>query len=404
MKRWQTPLLIMLAGALVLVLTSGVRGSFGLFLVPMTDAFGWGRSPFALAAALSTLLMGAASPVLGALSDRYGTGRVIVSGALLWVFGLIGMAYSASPLQLVVSVGLLVGLATAATGISVAVGAVTRSVPEELRGRAAGVVTAGAAAGQAVLVPVAYGLIALLDWQLALLSLSLVMALMIPAALGLSGGGRQVAGEPDTSTAWRAFGEAMRHRGFWLLTVGFFVCGVHYGFIVVHLPAQLVDLGLSSAIGATALFLVNLANIVGSYTWGHWGGMRRKKYLLSTLYLLRTGVLVLFVLVPATPLSVSLLSVALGLVWFGTVPLTSGVVGEIFGMRHLSMLFGFVFFGHQLGAFIGSFMGGVVYDATQSYTIMWVVNIALGILTTAIHLPINDQRLERLAPAPAAAG
>ena len=403
MKRWQTPLLITLAGALVLVLTSGVRGSIGLFLVPMTEHFGWERAPFALAAAVNTLAMGALAPILGAVSDHYGTGRVIVFGAVLWVLGLVGMAYAGTPLQLILSLGIVGGIASGAASMSVAIGAVTRAVPEHARSRAAGIVTAGAAVGSVIMLPVAHGLIVRFDWQFALISLAALMALMLPAAIGLSGGENIAVRDHVGPSLAGALGEAMRNRGFWLLTFGFFICGVHTGFILVHLPAQLMDSGLSAAMGATALFLVGLANIASSYIWGHWGGTRRKKYLLSTLYMGRTVVLALFFLLPLTPVTVVLLSLALGFLFFGSVPLTSGLVGQMFGVRYLSMLFGFVFFGHQAGGFLGSWVGGVVYDSTNSYAIMWAINIALGIVTTLLHLPIDDSPLVRLQPRPAGA-
>ncbi len=401
MKRRQTTLVVIAAGMLVMFLTGGVGGSFGLFLIPMTEQFDWSRGTFSFARALSMLLMGALSPFMGAFSDRYGATRVVFAGALIWVAGLLGMAYGSTAWQFIISGGVVVGIATGAAGLSVCVGTVSQIVPDNMRSRATGLVTSGAALGQALMIPGAFALITLFGWQSALLALAATMILMIFGALGLyQSRSPDIAAAPKESAKF-ALGQAMRSPGFWLLTGGFLICGVNYGFILVHLPAELTDRGLSPATGAMALFLLNLANIFSTYAWGYLGTARRKKYLLSILYALRSGFMILFVSLPLNPTLALILSVGLGIAWFGTVPLTSGLVGQIFGVRSLGLLFGFVFFGHQMGAFVGSWLAGAIYDNTGSYAIMWAINIALGLTSAMIHLPINDSPLKTQETVPA---
>jgi MFS family permease len=403
---WRTPAVIMLCGALVFMLSAGTRQTFGLFLRPMSTELGWGREVFGLAVALATLVLGGISPFLGAVADKYGSGRVVLFGGAMWALGLYGMAHASSPLVLTLFTGLVVGIGASATSVSIAIGAVGRQVPEAMRSRALGVVTAGGSVGQMLVLPLAQGLIAWLDWRLAMTMLGAVMVLLIPAALGL--GGRPAA-EPRGVAPQRlshALAEAGGHRGFLLLTAGFFVCGFHVSFIATHLPSFVVDSGLSPSIGAAALFLIGLFNILGSYAWGRWGGRRSKKYLLSTIYLSRAVVIAAFLLAPVSALSVLAFAATMGFLWLGTVPLTSGLVGQMFGVRYLSTLFGIVFFSHQVGGFLGAWLGGYVYDVRHSYTLVWLVAIALGVFSALVHLPINDAPVARLGTAtvPAPAG
>lgn len=397
-RSWQTPVVIMGCGALVLMLSSGMRQSFGLFLHPISAELGWGREVFALAVALLTLLMGAATPFMGALADRYGSGRVILLGGALWALGLSWMPHAGSPLAITLATGVVAGIGASATSVSIAIGAVGRQVPEAVRSRALGVVTAGASLGQLLVVPSAQGLIASLGWHGALTALAAVMVLMVPAALGLSGrpaaapGGR----EQRVSEALR---EAGGHRGFLLLTAGFFVCGFHVTFIATHLPSFVVDSGIAPSIGAAALVLIGGFNILGSYLWGRWGGRRSKKHLLATIYLIRAAVIGAFLVTPPSAASVLVFAGAMGFLWLGTVPLTSGLVGQIFGVRFLSTLFGIVFFSHQVGGFLGAWLGGLVFDVTQSYDLMWLFSIALAVTSALLHLPINDRPLARLGAA-----
>jgi predicted MFS family arabinose efflux permease len=400
---WQTPLVIMLCGALVFMMSAGTRQTFGLFLRPMSSDLGWGREVFAFSVALLTLFMGATTPFMGAIADRFGSGRVILFGAVMWALGLFAMAQASSPLAITLATGLVVGLGASATSVSIAIGAVGRQVPEAVRSKALGVVTAGGSVGQMLVLPLAQGLIGWLGWQLALTLLGGIMVLLIPAAMGVSGRPRAASHAGGGQRISQALAEASGHRGFLLLTAGFFVCGFHVSFIATHLPSFVVDSGISAGIGAAALFLIGLFNILGSYAWGRWGGRRSKKYLLSTIYLSRAAVITVFLLVPPTAVSVLVFAAVMGFLWLGTVPLTSGLVGQIFGVQYLSTLFGIVFFSHQVGGFLGAWLGGYVFDTTHSYQLMWLFSIALGIASALVHLPIDEKPVRRAALAPAMA-
>jgi MFS family permease len=402
-RDWRTPLLVMVSGALVFMLSAGTRQTFGLFLRPMSSEMGWGREVFSFSVALLTLLMGSVTPFMGAIADRWGSGRVVLFGGALWALGLYGMAHATSPLQITLFTGVLVGLGASATSVSIAIGAVGRQVPEELRSRALGVVTAGGSVGQMLVLPLAQVLITWLGWKLALSLLGGIMVLLLPAALGLGGKPRQATGAGDAPGLRAALQEAGGHRGFLLLTAGFFVCGFHVSFIAVHLPSYVQDIGLSPAIGATALLLIGVFNILGSYVWGGWGGKHRKKFLLSTIYLARAAIITAFLLAPASAASVLIFASAMGFLWLGTVPLTSGLVGQMFGVRYLSTLFGIVFFSHQIGGFLGAWLGGYIFDTSHSYTPMWLFAIALGVASALVHLPINDAPVQRMGVAVAAA-
>jgi predicted MFS family arabinose efflux permease len=312
------------------------------------------------------------------------------------------MARAASPLGIALATGLVVGLGASATSVSIAIGAVGRQVPEAMRSRALGVVTAGGSVGQMLVLPAAQGLIAWLGWQTALMALGGIMVLMIPAALGVSG--KPAALAPGGQRIGQALTEAGGHRSYLLLTAGFFVCGFHVSFIATHLPSFVVDSGIAAGIGAVALVLIGVFNILGSYTWGRWGGRRSKKRLLSTIYFTRAVVIALFFVIPPSAVSVLVFAAVMGFLWLGTVPLTSGLVGQMFGVRYLSMLFGVVFFSHQVGGFLGAWLGGAVFDATRSYDLMWLISIALGVLSGLLHLPIDERPVERLGTAPAPGG
>ncbi|HKJ00301.1 MAG TPA: MFS transporter [bacterium] len=389
----------MLCGALVFMLSAGTRQSFGLFLRPMSSELGWGREVFGFSVALATLVIGGVAPFMGAVADRFGSGRVILLGGMLWALGLFGMAHSSTPLAMTLFTGLVVGMGAAATSVSIAIGAVGRQVPDAMRSKALGVVTSGGSVGQMLVLPLAQGLIAWLDWRLAMTLLGGIMVLLIPAALGLGARPVSGSGHGDSQRITQALAEAGGHRGFLLLTAGFFVCGFHVSFIATHLPSYVVDSGLLPSVGAAALFLIGLFNVAGSYAWGRWGGLHSKKYLLSTIYLARAAVITVFLLVPVSTLSVLLFAGAMGFLWLGTVPLTSGLVGQIFGVRYLSTLFGIVFFSHQVGGFLGAWLGGYLYDVTHSYTLVWLIAIALGVFSALVHLPIDDKPVQRIAMA-----
>ena len=401
-QSWRTPLIVLICGGVLLSIGMGVRHGFGLFLQPMTMDMGWGRETFAFAMALQNLLWGMAQPVTGMIADRYGAGRVLVVGTLLYVAGLVFMAWSQTGLGLSLSAGVLIGLGLSGTTFSIIHGVVGRAFPAEKRSMALGIVSAAGSFGQFAMLPVEQALISSFGWLDALLILAAVAMIMAPLSAAMveertghpSGAVRQSAGD--------AMGEALRHRGFVLLTLGFFVCGFQVIFIGVHLPAFIVDRGLAPETGMMALALIGFFNIIGTYVAGLLGGRISKKYLLSALYFGRSAVIVIFLLLPITSTSVYLFAAAMGFLWLATVPLTNGLVAQIFGVQYLSMLSGFVFLSHQVGSFLGVWLGGFMFDRTGSYDLVWLIAIALGVVAAIVNLPIDEREIRR-APKPTAA-
>lgn len=395
----RTPLVVIVCGGLILSLAMGIRQTFGLFLPPVSADLGLTRETFSLAMAVQNLLWGAAQPVVGMVADRFGAGRVVAAGGITYAAGLIVMSGMAGAAGLHLGGGLLIGLAMAATGFSVVLGAVARRVPEAKRSLALGVVSAGGSFGQFAMAPIGQSLISAYGWADAFLGMAVLSALMVPLALAVAGrsaapGPRAAGRDGGTAPTLRAaVAEALHHRGFLYLTAGFFVCGFQVVFVAVHLPAYLVDAGLPAATGATALALIGVFNIVGTYACGALGGRYPKKWLLSGLYVARALVIAIFLAAPKTEMSVYIFASALGLLWLGTVPLTSGLVGHIFGVRYFSTLFGIVFLGHQLGSFLGVWLGGIVYDATGSYDAIWIASILLGLAAALLHAPIAERPL-----------
>ncbi|MCA1197485.1 MFS transporter [Sphingomonas sp. R647] len=389
---------VIFSAAAIVTIAMGVRQAFGLFLPDMSTDLSIGRSSFGLSLALQNLLFGLAQPFVGALADRHGAGRVVAGGTLLYAAGLIAASFAGSAIGLHLSFGLMVGMALSATTFVVVLGAVGRVVTPERRSMAFGIVTAGGSLGQFLVVPAGQLLIGELGWRMALVALAGLIAVMLALAVGVSGKpqatGAQAGG--DGQTLRQALGEAAGHRGFWLLNAGFFVCGFHVAFIATHFPAYLTDKGLGLAIGANALALVGLFNIFGSYLFGVWGGKWSKKGLLAALYAARGVVMIAFLAAPLTPVSALLFAAAMGFLWLGTVPLTSGLVGQIFGMRYLSTLYGIVFLGHQLGSFCGAWIAGLMFDWTGSYDSIWVASVALGFIAALVHLPISERPVARL--------
>jgi predicted MFS family arabinose efflux permease len=393
------PWIVIVAAAAIVTLAMGVRQAFGLFLPPMSVSLGIGRESFGLAIAISNLVFGLAQPFIGALGDRHGAGRVVFFGTLLYVAGLVGAAWVGSALGLHLTLGLLVGVALAATTFVVVLGAVGRVVPAERRGLAFGIVTAGGSLGQFLVVPAAQILLSDLGYRLALIVLAGMIALCAVLALGVAGKPAAPADEGPRQSLGEALAEAASHRGYWLLNAGFFVCGFHIAFIATHFPAYLDDNGLGLGIGATALALVGLFNIFGSYLFGLSADVWRKKYVLSGLYAARGLVIALFLAVPLTPFTALAFASALGFLWLGTIPLTSGLVGQIFGVRYLSTLYGIVFLSHQVGSFFGAWAAGYAYDRMGSYDAAWAASIALAAFAALVHLPIRDAPVARLQPA-----
>ena len=391
---WRTPVLVLVCGAIILTLGLGIRASFGLFLQPMSTDLGWGRSHFSFAMALSNLIWGLAQPFFGAWADKKGAGRVVAVSGLLYAGGLALMPFSTTPLMLDASAGLMVGLGLSGVSFGVVLGVVGRAFPPERRSLALGIASSGGSFGQFLMLPFGQLLISTLGWQTALLVLAGIILATVPLATAMMEGRR-----PAATGAQQSLGEALReagaHSGFWYLTAGFFVCGFQVAFISVHLPAYLLDVKMTPAVGATALALIGLFNIAGSFVAGYLGGRFSKKYLLSGIYVLRAVIIALFLVLPVSPLTVYLFSAGIGFLWLGTVPLTNGLVAQIFGVRFVSMLFGIVFLSHQIGSFTGVWLGGYLFDATGSYDLVWIGSIALGVIAAILNLPIDERPVVR---------
>ena len=391
---WRTSGWLMLGASLVLALSLGIRHGFGLFLPPMSAEFGWGREVFAFAIALQNLIWGLTQPFTGALADRFGAKRTVIVGGILYAIGLGCMGLADSPLSLSLSAGLLIGIGLSGTSFSVILGAVGRAVPMEKRSMAMGIAAAAGSFGQFVMLPGTLGLLSWLGWSVALIALGLLVALIIPLAAMLKDTPLPLTGQEQT--LGEALREACSHSGFWLLALGFFVCGFQVVFIGVHLPAYLVDQHLPALVGTTVLALVGLFNIFGTYIAGWLGGRMSKPRLLSALYLARAVVIVAFIVTPLTVWSAYAFGVAMGLLWLSTVPLTNGTVATMFGVRNLSMLGGIVFLFHQLGAFLGGWMGGYLYDHTGSYDLVWQIAVLLSLLAAALNWPVRELPVARL--------
>ncbi len=397
--RWRNPVLILVCASIVLMLSFGVRTSFGIFLAPITTDLGLGRASFAFAIALQNLLWGLSQPFAGAIADRYGSGRVVAVCGLMYVLGLVLMAHASTGMDLSVSAGVLIGLALSGTGFPVILAVVGRSVDESRRSLFLGFASAGGSSGQLLMVPLGQVLLDGFGWGMALLWFALLSSLMVPLAAALTGKATVHIERLRKQSLAQAIGEARRHGGYWYLSTGFFVCGFHVAFIATHLPAFIIDRGAAPALGAAALALIGFGNIIGALTCGVLGGRYPKKLVLAGLYLGRSLVITLFILTPVSDLSILLFAAGIGMLWLGTVPLTSGLVAQIFGMRYMATLFGFVFLSHQLGSFVGVWLGGYVFDTTGSYDLVWWISVALGLAAAALHWPIDDRPLARAVPA-----
>lgn len=396
MKR---PAVVIACGALIVTLAMGVRQTFGLFLPDMSAALDIGRGTFGLALAIQNLLFGLVQPFVGAIADRHGAGRVVAVGALVYALGLIGAAMTGSALGLHITFGVIVGMAQSATTFVVVLGAVGRVVPEAQRSLAFGMVTAGGSLGQFLVVPAGQMLLGDFGYRTALMVLAGVVAVAAALSVGVAGKPQPARGEGPDQPLGSALAEAASNRSFQLLTAGFFVCGFHIAFIATHFPAYLADKGLGASIGATVLALVGLFNIFGSYVFGLWGDHAPKKLLLSGLYAARGLIIVVYLLLPVSPASTLVFAAAMGFLWLGTVPLTSGLIGQIFGVRYLSMLYGIVFLSHQVGSFFGAWLSGALYDLSGSYDAAWGASIALAVIAALLHLPIRAVPVARLQPA-----
>jgi MFS family permease len=397
---------LIIAAATVISLTMGLRSTFGLFQAPISADLGFSRASFGFAMAMQQLLWGLFQPFCGMVADRYGSGRVLVAGAAAYMAGLLVMAGSNDIISFNIGAGWLIGFGLSATSFSVVLGALGRLVAPEKRSVAFGIATAGGSVGQFFMAPVGQQLIATQGWSGALVAMSLIAALMALSGFFLQSkaGDEVLLGGGSTETAdqtiRQAVGEACNDNSYRYLTLGFFVCGFQVSFITIHLPSYLLDFGFTAQTGAISLALIGFFNIIGTYTCGVLGGRYPKRYLLSLLYFLRSVVVLVFLIMPKTDISVYLFAAAMGLLWLGTVPLTSGLVAQIFGPRYMSTLFGIVFLSHQIGSFIGVWLGGYLFDTTGSYDGIWYGSIVLGLAAALLHLPISEKPFQR-AEAPA---
>ena len=389
---WQ----VLLCGAAIVTLSMGVRHGFGLWLQPITQAQNWSRADFAMAMAVQNLTWGFAGIFSGMLADRFGAFKVIVACAVLYALGLVGMAYSDSPAVFTATAGLLIGVAQAGTTYAVIYGVIGRNVQPDKRSWAMGVAAAAGSFGQFLMVPTEGWLIGHLGWQQALVWLSMAALLVIPLAMGLREPGFAGGAKPQRDQSIvQALREAFAYPSFQLLMAGYFVCGFQVVFIGVHMPSYLKDHGLDPQVASLALALIGLFNVFGTYAAGLLGQRLAKPKILAFIYLARSVSIVIFLLAPLSPTSVYLFAAVMGLLWLSTVPPTNAVVAQIFGVAHLSMLGGFVFFSHQIGSFMGVWLGGYLYDRTGSYDIVWYLAIALGVFAALVNLPVKETAIVR---------
>lgn len=389
---------VLACGAAIVTLSMGIRHGFGLWLQPITQEMGWTRQSFALALAIQNLSWGVIGVFMGMAADRFGAFKVLVGCSLLYALGLAGMAWSPNTTMFALTAGVLIGAAQAGTTYAVIYGVLGRQIAPDKRSWAMGVAAAAGSFGQFLMVPVEGFLINALGWQQSLLVLGVMVLLIMPLALGLREPGFQGSGAAQRGQSIaQAMGEALRYPSFLLLTASYFVCGFQVVFIGVHMPSYLRDHGLSPDVGSHALALIGLFNVVGTYLTGSLGQRVPKRYILATIYFTRSVAMVLFLWAPLSPWSVYLFSAVMGTLWLSTVPPTNATVAQIFGVQHLSMLGGFVFFSHQVGSFMGVWLGGYLYDQTGSYNIVWGISIVLGLLAALVSLPIKEQAIDRPA-------
>lgn len=396
---------VLIFGGLMVTFSMGIRHGFGLFNLPITMANGWGRETFALTIALQNLIWGAVQPITGALADRYGALKIMVAGGVLYALGLAGMAISTDALNFSLAGGLLIGLAQTATTYSVIYGILGRNVAAEKRVWAMGIAAAAGSFGQFLMIPVEQGLLTSFGANDALLMLALMASLMIPIAFMLREPNTANAHQGSNQTIKEALKEAMGNTSFRLLTLGYFVCGFQVVFIAVHLAPYLKDLSKiypdvgAPAVATTALALIGLFNIFGTYSAGILGQRLPKRYLLSGIYISRSVAIMAFIWLPLSPTSTYAFAAIMGFLWLSTIPLTNAIVAQIFGVKYLTMLSGLVFFSHQLGSFCGAYFGGYLFDRTGSYLIVWNIAIALGVFAFLVNLPVKERAIHRVATA-----
>ena len=403
---WRAPLVILICGCLIGMISFGPRSTFGFFLAPMDAAHGWGRDQFGLALAIEMLLWGAGQPFSGALADRFGAPLVLAGGALLYFAGIVWMAFAQSPFELYMSAGVLIGFGLAGCSFTLVIGAFAKLLPPQWRTIAFGAGTAAGSFGQFLFSPLAVALIDSIGWQSALLTFGVILLVMLPLAFVLAAP-RQASGSTSAAAAGQsvrqALKEAFGHRSYVLLTLGYFTCGFQLFFITVHLPAYLVDRGLPASIGGWTIAVIGLFNIVGSVASGYIANLMPKRYLLSAIYFSRSLAILVFITLPPSAMTTLIFGAVLGLLWLSTIPPTSALVSIMFGPRWLTMLLGVSFFSHQVGGFLGVWLGGVLFERTGSYDVIWWATIFFGVASAVINLPIVERPVSRPAAASAPA-
>ena len=400
-SNWRTPAVVLACGGIILTLSLGVRHNFGLYLQPMTMDLRMGRETFAVAIALQNLVYGFAQPFTGMIADKLGAARVLIGGTLLYALGLVLMSMANSAWDLNLSAGLLIGVGLACSGFSIVYGVIGRAFPPEKRTVALGIAGAAGSFGQFVMLPYGQVLINAMGWHTALVILAATVLLVVPLSSALVEDKQAQAHQFHKQSIREALREACGHRGYVLLCLGYTVCGFQLMFISVHFPAYLLDQRMTPEAGMMALALIGLFNVFGSYVWGWLGGRYAKKYLLSLLYFTRAALVAVFIAMPLSPLSIYLFAAIIGFLWLGTVPLTSGLIAHVFGVKYLATLSGIAFLFHQIGSSIGIWLAGYLFDATGSYGLMWLLIIAMGIVAALVNLPIDDRQIVRSAIKPA---
>ena len=395
---WRTPFVILLCGTAVMLIAFGVRMTYGLWIAPASTGLGWGLESLSFAQAVQALVWGFAAPVMGIVADRYGTGRVIAGCGVAFALGFLVTANATTRIEAFVGIGVLTGIAMGGLTASVILSAISKVVEDERkRGLYAGIASAGGSSGQVVLVPIVQFVLDTTDWMTVLLVLAAVTAAIVPLAYTMVSRRENLATASGQQSLGEALGEAFRHRGYLLLTAGYFVCGFQTLFMVTHLPPMLETYDVSREMGAWSIALIGLFNILGCVIFGAAGGRWRKKNLLAWIYIGRAVAMTAFILLPVTDASIVVFSAVMGILWLGVVPLTGGVVAQMFGTRYMATLFGCAFVSHQLGGFVGIWAGGWLFDATGNYLVVWWASIVLGVVAAAFNLPIDDRPVGRLA-------
>lgn len=396
---WRTPAVVLTAGTIILFISFGARNIFGLLLDPMTTSLGWSVAGFSDAVSIQLLVWGLTTPVTAALADRFGTARMVAIGGVLYAAGMCLTAYVSTPLEMTVTAGFMMGLGLSATGFPMILAAVTKRVDAKRRSLFLGIGSAAGSSGQLLLVPLGQQFISTQGWAFALIVFSAIVASIVFLAFTLADSKRATASSgPAPQAMGAALREALTHRGFILLSTGYFVCGFQIQFLGNHFPKLLIEEGLGPWVGATAIAIIGFTNILGTLAWGAMGGRWRGKNLLSTIYVLRSIVMTLFFVLPITAESTYIFTAAIGFLWLATVPLTSGLVARIFGLRYMATLTGIVFFSHQLGSFVGVWLAGKMFVGTGSYDTIWWTAVVLGLVAALLHYPIDDRPVDRTAP------